>query len=60
MIGGWYIPPMICDDIITLFKDNKDKQTRWSSWSTFTRVDPDEKVSTEVPIHPQFTTIQLL
>jgi len=21
MIGGWYIPPMICDDIITLFKD---------------------------------------
>ena len=24
MIGGWYLPPAICDDIITLFKDNKD------------------------------------
>ena len=26
MMGGWYLPPMICDDIIALFKDNKDKQ----------------------------------
>ena len=27
MIGGWYIPPVLCDYLITLINDNKDKQT---------------------------------
>ena len=53
MIGGWYLPPMICDDIITLFKDNKDKQTPGVVGPPL-RVDPKEKISTEVPIHPSY------
>ena len=53
MIGGWYIPPVICDDLITLFKDNKDKQTAGVVGPPL-RVDPDEKISTEVPIHPSY------
>ena len=53
MIGGWYMPPKICDDIITLFKNNKDKQAAGVVGPPL-RVDPDEKVSTEVPIHPSY------
>ena len=53
MIGGWYIPPQICDDLITLFKSNKDKQTS-GVVGPLLQVDPNEKVSTEVPIHPSY------
>ena len=53
MIGGWYIPPSLCDDLITIFKDNKDKQTPGVVGPPL-RVDPDEKTSTEVPIHPSY------
>ena len=53
MIGGWYIPAPLCNDLITLFKDNKDKQAPGVVGPPL-RVDPDEKVSTEVPIHPSY------
>ena len=26
MIGGWYIPSNLCDELIKLFKDNEDNQ----------------------------------
>ncbi len=52
-IGGWYIPPPICDDLVTLFKDNKDTQTQGVVGPPL-RVDPNEKTSTEVPIHPSY------
>ena len=53
MIGGWYIPPAVCDDLIKLFKDNKESQTPGVVGPPL-RVDPTEKVSTEVPIHPSY------
>ena len=53
MIGGWYIPPAVCDDFLTLFKDNKDKQTKGVVGPPL-RVDHDEKMSTEIPIHPSY------
>ena len=53
LIGGWYIPGTVCDDIITLFKDNKDKHTAGVVGPPL-RVDPAEKVSTEIPIHPSY------
>ena len=53
MIGGWYIPSLVCDDLVTLFKDNKDKHAAGVVGPPL-RVDPAEKVSTEVPIHPDF------
>ena len=59
MIGGWYIPPPLCDDLITLFKDNKDKQTPGVVGPPL-RVDPTEKVSTEVPIHPSYNNSTML
>ena len=53
MIGGWYIPPAVCDDLIKVFKDNKDHQ-RPGVVGPPLREDPEEKVSTEVPIHPTY------
>ena len=53
MIGGWYIPPAVCDDLITLFKENKDKQIPGVVGPPV-RVDPAFKISTEVPIHPSY------
>jgi len=26
MIGGWYIPPAVCDDLVTLFKESEEYQ----------------------------------
>ena len=26
MIGGWYIPPSLCDELIQIFKDNEERQ----------------------------------
>ena len=43
MIGGWYIPALICNDLITLFNENKDKQAPGVVGPPL-RVDPKEKV----------------
>ena len=53
MIGGWYIPTPVCDDLVTLFKDNKEHQAAGVVGPPL-RVDPAEKISTEVPIHPSY------
>ena len=53
MVGGWYIPSVLCDDIITLFKDNKEHQAAGVVGPPL-RVDPTEKISTVVPIHPSY------
>ena len=53
MIGGWYIPPSICDDLITLFKESEEYQQPGVVGPP-PRIDPDEKRSTEVPIHPSY------
>jgi len=53
MIGGWYIPPAVCDDLVTLFKDSKEYQQPGVVGPP-ARIDPDEKISTEVPIHPSY------
>ena len=53
MIGGWYIPPAICDDLITLFKENEEYHQPGVVGPP-ARIDPDEKRSTEVPIHPSY------
>ena len=53
MIGGWYIPPVLCDDLITLFKDKKEYQAPGVVGPP-PHVDASEKISTEVPIHPSY------
>jgi prolyl 4-hydroxylase len=53
MIGGWYIPTPLCDDLITLFKESEEYQQPGVVGPPL-RVDPDEKRSTEVPIHPSY------
>ena len=53
MIGGWYIPPPVCDDLITLFKENKKCQQPGVVGAPL-RVDPHTKVSTDVKIHPSY------
>ena len=53
MIGGWYMPASVCNDLIGLFNENKDKQAPGVVGPPL-RVDPTEKISTEVPIHPSY------
>ena len=53
MIGGWYIPAPLCDDLITLFKESEEYQQPGVVGPP-PRIDPDEKRSTEVPIHPSY------
>ena len=49
MIGGWYIPPAICDDHITFFKNNKKYQT--PGMLGFPPVyDPNRKESLDITI----------
>ena len=44
LIGGWYIPSVFCNDIITLFKDNKEHQAAGVVGPPL-RIDPTEKIS---------------
>jgi len=53
MIGGWYIPPVLCDDFITLFKGGEEYHHPGVVGSPV-RVDPDEKISTDVSLHPSY------
>ena len=53
MMGGWYIPPSLCDELIQIFKDNPKNQSPGVVGPPL-RVDPKEKVSTEIPIHPSY------
>jgi prolyl 4-hydroxylase len=53
LIGGWYIPPPICDDLITLFKESEEYQAPGVVGPPL-RIDPAEKKSTEVPVHPSY------
>jgi len=59
VIGGWYIPSAVCDDLVNLFKDNKDKQAPGVVGPP-PHVDTDEKISTEVPIHPSYDNPTML
>ena len=52
-IGGWYIPSNLCDELIQIFKDNPKNHAPGVVGPPL-RVDPDWKVSTEVPIHPNY------
>ena len=51
MIGGWYIPSGICDDLITLFKKSEEYHAPGVVGPPL-RIDPDEKKSTELALHP--------
>ena len=53
LIGGWYIPPLICDDLIALFKESEEYQAPGVVGPPL-RIDPAEKRSTEVPVHPSY------
>ena len=53
LIGGWYIPPLICDDLIALFKESEEYQAPGVVGPPL-RIDPAEKKSTEVPVHPSY------
>ena len=51
-IGGWYIPSNICDELIQIFKDNEEHHAPGVVGPPL-RIDPDEKKSTELAIHPE-------
>ena len=51
MMGGWYIPPFICDELITIFKNNKKLQ-RVGVAGRDRRVDLNMKECLEFGIKP--------
>jgi len=52
-IGGWYIPSNICEELIQIFKDNEEHQAPGVIGPPL-RIDPDEKKSTELALHPDY------
>ena len=53
MIGGWYISSLICDALITIFKDNKKLQTRGRVGPpSATRIDSKVKECLQLGIWP--------
>ena len=57
-IGGWYLPPKICDDLITLYKKNPKFHSAGDLASDPTHLLPGEdvkpaaKIATELVINP--------
>ena len=70
MIGGWYIPSKICDELVHIFETNSDKHVKGvvgphparvnednhtpGVVGPPVRIDPSEKKSTELAIHPHY------
>jgi len=64
MMGGWYIPSHLCDELVKIFKDHPKNQSPGvvaDSWTyqspttpSFKKIDPDQKESTEVGIDPKY------
>jgi len=55
-IGGWYIPEKVCDDMISFFEKNKDKQVpghRYDSIIEKDTVDKNFKDSIDLNIEPE-------
>ena len=52
-IGGWYIDEKICDNLIQLFKDNKEHQKQGVIGGPF-NVNKEHKNSTDLGLHPEY------
>jgi len=53
MIGGWYISSLICDKVITIFKDNKQLQSSGAVGpSSARRIDSNVKECLQLGIKP--------
>ena len=52
-IGGWFIPGSICDDLIQLFKDNKEHHKKGVIGGPF-NVNKEKKDSIDMGIHPAY------
>jgi len=53
LMGGYYFPHSICDGLIEVFKKNKKHQAAGVVGPPL-RIDPEEKMSTEVAIDPKY------
>ena len=53
MIGGWYIPPIVCDELINLFKDNKSFQKPGVVGFT-SRIAKEVKDSIDIGVDPNW------
>jgi len=53
IIGGWYISDKICDDLIQLFRSNKENQAPGIVGPSL-KIELDQKASTEIAFHPDY------
>jgi hypothetical protein len=53
-MGGWYIPPHLCDDLIQIFKDNPQHQSPGALGPPPLKINPKKKESTDVTIAPKY------
>ncbi len=59
MIGGWYIDPKVCDNLIKFFKENKSSHFQGTIGPP-ERVDITEKESTEFIVKPNYPHIAFM
>ena len=52
-VGGWHIDEKICDDLIQLFKDNKEHQKQGVSGGPF-NINKKVKDSIDLGLHPDW------
>ena len=52
IIGGWYIPANICDELIQVFRSNEKNQAPGVVGPPPVKIDLSKKASTEVALHP--------
>ena len=58
-VGGWHIDKKICDDLIQLFKDNKEHHKQGVIGGPF-NVDKKLKNSTDLGLHPDWDEKRLI
>ena len=54
LIGGWYIPSHLCDELIKIFNDNPKNQSPGVVGPPPLKIDPEQKESMEVAIDPKY------
>ena len=59
-IGGWYIPPYLCDELIKTFKNHPKNQSPGVVGPPPLKIDPKQKESTEVAIDPKYNGVSFI
>ena len=60
MIGGWYVPSHLCDELVKIFKAHPKNQSPGVVGPPPLKIDPEQKESTEVAIDPKYNDLPFM